>query len=60
MELEAFKEALSLTETEETWDRIERALARLTAVVKGGGYKFDKELVDALKSSGRGMVSSVS
>jgi len=53
-------EVLSLSETEETWDRIERALARFTAVVKGGGHKFEKELVDGMKSVSRPIINSVS
>ncbi|KAF8530464.1 clasp N-terminal domain-containing protein, partial [Hysterangium stoloniferum] len=48
-ELSTLSDALSATETEETWDRIERALIRFGAIVKGGGFRYEKELVDGIK-----------
>lgn len=54
------REALSYPETEETWDRIARALTRFGAVVKGGGYKFEKELVHGVKTNVKPIVSAVS
>lgn len=58
-EVSSFKDVMDLEETEETWDRIERGLARFSAVIKGGGYQFKKELVDALKILPRPMISAV-
>jgi hypothetical protein len=59
-ELATLRETLSLEETEETWDRIARALARFSAIVKGGGYKFEKELVNGVRASARPIISAVS
>jgi hypothetical protein len=53
------RDTLSSEETEETWDRIARALTRFSAVVKGGGYKYEKELVNGIKISTRPIVSAV-
>lgn len=33
--------ALEEPETEHSWQRIDKALAKLEAITKGGGYKFD-------------------
>ncbi|GJJ06586.1 hypothetical protein Clacol_000779 [Clathrus columnatus] len=58
-EVSSYKDILELTENEETWDRIERALARFSAVIKGGGHQFKRELVDAFKNSHRPVVSAL-
>ena len=59
-EISVLRETLSLEETEETWDRIARALARFSAIVKGGGFKFEKELVHGVKAAARPIASAVS
>ncbi|KAF8532513.1 clasp N-terminal domain-containing protein, partial [Gautieria morchelliformis] len=58
-ELSTLRDALSLEETEETWDRIARALTKFAAVVKGGGYKYEMELVNGIKASAREIVSAM-
>ncbi len=34
--------ALAEPETEHSWERLDRALAKLEAITKGGAYKFDE------------------
>ncbi|KAF8590933.1 hypothetical protein K439DRAFT_1119805 [Ramaria rubella] len=58
-EFSTLQDALSLEETEETWDRIERALIRFSAVVKGGGYKYEKELVSRIKTSNKPIIHAM-
>lgn len=44
-ELSLFQQSLNLDETEDTWEKIERAILRFAAVTRGGGAKFGEEYV---------------
>lgn len=61
-ELAALSDILEPGETEETWDRIEKAIIRFSAVVRGGGYKHGDMFVTGVgnKGIGLGLVDCVS
>jgi len=42
-------------ETEDSWDKMERAIIRFTAVVKGGGYKHHDVFIKAVGNKGIGL-----
>lgn len=56
---QTIQDALAEKETEDSWQRLDRALAKLEAVAKGGGYKFD-EFVYHMKSVAEPLTSAVS
>ncbi|TFK54382.1 hypothetical protein OE88DRAFT_1655035 [Heliocybe sulcata] len=58
-ELELIGPELSHNETEETWDAIFRALSRLSAVCRGGGCEFPRELVAFLRDFSRPVISAL-
>ncbi|KZT19891.1 hypothetical protein NEOLEDRAFT_1158896 [Neolentinus lepideus HHB14362 ss-1] len=58
-ELDIIRPQLNLTETEETWDVIFRALSRLIAVCKGGGCDYPCELIAFLRDSSRSVISAL-
>jgi hypothetical protein len=55
----ALAEQLAEPESEDSWQRLERALLRLEALTKGGAYKYD-EYVPLLKGLGAVVCTSVS
>ncbi|GHJ89308.1 hypothetical protein NliqN6_5710 [Naganishia liquefaciens] len=57
-ELEKLGQALEGEEREETWERMERGIARFAAVTRGGGYRFPGVYVDGMLSD-RGRLSGV-
>lgn len=50
---------LAQQETEHTWQKLDRALLKLEAVTKGGGYKFD-DFVPQMKAVAGPLARSVS
>ncbi|KAI0743948.1 clasp N terminal-domain-containing protein [Daedaleopsis nitida] len=58
-ELASVQDALSVTETEETWDSIGRAITRLSALCTGNANKYPQELVTTLRSSARPINSAL-
>ena len=48
------------TETEENWDRMERAFLVLASVVRGGAYKLETDFVPGVKILARAASSAVS
>jgi hypothetical protein len=46
---------IALGEREETWDKIERAIIRFTAVTRGGGYKHHDMFMKAVGNKGIGL-----
>lgn len=51
--------ALAEKETEHSWERLDRALLKLEAVAKGGGYKFE-DFVPRMKAVAGPISRSVS
>ncbi|KAI0358606.1 hypothetical protein OH77DRAFT_1502451, partial [Trametes cingulata] len=52
-ELASVQDALSCTETEDTWEAIARALSRFAALCNGNGATYPADLVAALRASSR-------
>lgn len=52
---------LALNETEDTWEKINRALKRFQAVVRGGATKYTDDCVALLRDprTAKGLVRSV-
>lgn len=48
------------TETEENWDRMERAYLVLASVVRGGAYKLEADFIPGVKSIYRQTTAAVS
>ncbi|KAI0045947.1 hypothetical protein FA95DRAFT_1494754 [Auriscalpium vulgare] len=59
-ELASIRPSLSLTETEETWDKIANGFLRLSALCKGGACDYPTALTPALRSLARPLTSAVS
>ncbi|KAI8993925.1 clasp N-terminal domain-containing protein [Trametes punicea] len=59
-ELASVQDALSCTETEETWEVISRALSRFAALCNGNASTYPSDLVAALRSSSRPINSALS
>lgn len=59
-ELRNVQTALNLPETEDNWEKISRALQQLAALVRGGAYKLETELVAAIKTNYKPITTSVS
>jgi len=59
-ELSYIRTALELPETEDNWDKIARAIQTLSALTKGGAYKFDVEFLREIKCLYKVIVNSVS
>lgn len=53
-ELETLARTMEPGETEESWDKIERGLLRLAAIVRGGGYKHTDVFVRGMGNKGIG------
>lgn len=51
--------SLAEVETEDSWQRLDKALAKLEAITKGGGYKFE-EYIGHMKSIAQPICNSVS
>lgn len=51
-----------MAETEHTWEKIDKAVKRFHAVVRGGATKLTKEFVDGIRQPAmvKGIVRSVS
>jgi hypothetical protein len=47
-------------ETEENWDRMERAFLILASVVRGGAYKLDADFVPGVRTIARSSTNAVS
>src|ERR1700733_40489 len=47
-------------ETEENWDRMERAFLVLASVVRGGAYKLDADFVPGIRTIARSTTNAVS
>lgn len=60
-EADALQAILQLAETEDTWEKINRALKRFQAVVRGGATKFTDDFVAILRDprTAKGFVRSV-
>ncbi len=58
-ELASVQDALSVTETEETWDSIGHALNRFAALCNGNANNYPDDLVAALRSSARPVISAI-
>ena len=52
-------QALAVKETEDSWQKLDRALLKLEAVTKGGGYKFD-DFIPQMKAVAGPLSRSVS
>lgn len=48
------------TETEENWDRMERAFLVLASVVRGGAYKLDADFMPGVRTIARATTNAVS
>lgn len=48
------------TETEENWDRMERAFLVLASVVRGGAYKLEADFIPGIKLIARATSNAVS
>lgn len=48
------------TETEENWDRMERAFLVLASVVRGGAYKLDVDFFPGVRTIARATTNAVS
>lgn len=61
-EFELLKQALSIEETEDTWQSIDSSLQRFTAAVRGGACDFPDEFLKRWKETEivRGLVSAMS
>ncbi|CDO69189.1 hypothetical protein BN946_scf185042.g91 [Trametes cinnabarina] len=58
-ELASVQDALSCTETEETWEGISRALARFAALCNGNASTYPADLVATLRASSRPISSAL-
>lgn len=58
-ELAVCNEVLTLPETEDSWEKISRAILRLTALVKGGAYKYPQVLVVGVKAMSKPLSGAV-
>lgn len=58
-ELDSIRQVLNLTETEETWDSIAKAITRLTSISSNGACKYPVDLVSALRSLSRPLNSAM-
>lgn len=58
-ELSTVHDALSVTETEESWDSISRGLMRFSALCKGNASSYPTDLVLAVRTSARPVVSAL-
>lgn len=56
---ESIEYALAQQETEDSWQRLDKALLKLEAITKGGGYKFD-EFIGHMKAVAGPLTRSVS
>ncbi|TBU64452.1 clasp N terminal-domain-containing protein [Dichomitus squalens] len=59
-ELAEAQDALSVTETEESWDSIANALSRFAALCNGNANTYPADLVAALRASSRPITSALS
>jgi len=59
-ELSICQDVLALPETEDSWEKLFRAILKLNALIKGGAYKFPNALVTGVKSLSRPLISAVS
>ncbi|KAI0779674.1 clasp N terminal-domain-containing protein [Fomes fomentarius] len=58
-ELASVQDALTVTETEETWDSIGKALSRFAALCNGNANNYPTELVAVLRASSRSIGSAL-
>ncbi|KAH9937735.1 clasp N terminal-domain-containing protein [Amylocystis lapponica] len=58
-ELRSFRDQLSLTETEDTWDNIARAITRFDTLLQGSVAQFPREVSTAIRSQARPLISAI-
>jgi len=54
-ELDSLANTLALGEKEDTWEKLERAVIRFTAITRGGGYKHLAQYVEGVGRKGVGL-----
>ena len=52
-------DTLEKPETEDNWDKMERAAIILSSVVRGGAYKLEADFVPGVKSLARALSKAV-
>ena len=58
-ELDSIRDKLAITETEETWDTLAKAIVRFTTLIQNGASNFPLEVANGLRTLARPLNSAI-